>query len=82
MRAAHPEIERLRLLVTRGADGEARDVMTLRATLREGADATALASALEGSLKRESGLGGTVEIVDALPADGIVVEDLRDYGDG
>jgi len=76
VRAAHGEVERLRLVVSR--DG-ARDVMTLRAALRSGSDAEAMATALEASLARETGIGGTVEIVDTLPGDGIVVEDLRDY---
>ena len=76
VRAAHPDVERLRLVV--GRDG-GRDVMTLRAERRAGADVEGLSASLADALRRESGLGGEIEIVDALPADGIVVEDARDY---
>jgi len=76
VRAEHAEVARLRLVVTRDGTG---DTMTLRATLNGPADADAIRSALAGSLERACGLRGHVEIVDTLPADGVVVEDARDY---
>lgn len=77
LRAEHAAVERLRLVVAR--EGE-RDVMTLRAALAPGADADGVAVSLKRALRRETGLDGRVEFVDSLPADGIVVEDRRDYG--
>ena len=77
VRRGHASVERLRLLVTRA---RGRDVMTLRASTSLGAEdeRVALIAALEASLRRESGLGGTVELVGELPADGVVIEDARD----
>lgn len=70
----HPEVGRLRLVVTR--EGEA-DVMTLKAEARE-AD---LASALAATLQDLTKMKGRVEIVPpgTLPNDGKVIADERTY---
>ena len=68
---AHPRITRARLVVSREGGG---DAMTLRVA-GEGLDADAVAA----TLRTETGLRGAVETVDALPADGVVIEDARDY---
>ena len=93
LRREHPEIERLRLVVSRAGG---RDAMTLRVRIGgEGGDGgggrggaggdvsapDALLERIGGSLSRLTGLSGTVEVVETLPADGIVVEDARDYDD-
>lgn len=68
----HPGIARARLVVTR--DGE-RDAMTLRFS------GNADAKAIEQTLREVTKMGGTVEQVqpDALPNDGKVIADERDY---
>lgn len=63
----HPEAGRLRLVVTR--EGEA-DAMEL---LAEGGDPRAL----EAALREETKLRGAVRLVEALPRDGVVIEDRR-----
>ncbi|APH73709.1 phenylacetate--CoA ligase family protein [Aquibium oceanicum] len=72
----HPEIARARLVVTR--DGES-DAMELRAEKADGASPDA--SAIAASLRDLTKLGGKVEIVaaGALPNDGKVIADERDY---
>ena len=70
----HPELGRLRLVVTRAGE---TDVMTLKAectTLREG-----LQDRLAASLRAVTKLGGSVELVPigALPNDGRVIADER-----
>lgn len=69
----HPELKRLRLVVTR--EGEV-DVMTLKAEAA-GAEAAGIAATLHAVTK----LKGTVEIVapGSLPNDGKVIEDARSY---
>jgi phenylacetate-CoA ligase len=71
---AVPGLARARLVVTRDGD---RDAMTLQAERQPGAspDATAIATAMLAATK----LKGAVELVDALPNDGKVVDDRRDY---
>ena len=64
-------VSRARLVVSREGDA---DAMTLR-VVGEGVEADAVAE----RLRAETGLRGAVEVVDDLPADGIVVEDARDY---
>ncbi len=73
----HPEVVRARLVVTRA--GEA-DVMTLRCEVTGGADET-LAGAIAESLRAVCKLKGEValEAPGALPNDGKVIEDARDY---
>jgi phenylacetate-CoA ligase len=72
----HPEISRARLVVTREAE---QDAMTLLVSTAPGAkpDMKAIAATLRESTK----LGGTVRHVDAaaLPNDGKVISDERDY---
>lgn len=70
----HPELGRLRLVVTRA--GEA-DVMTLRAECASAADA--LQSEVAATLRAVTKLGGTVELVGtgSLPNDGKVIADER-----
>ncbi len=72
----HPEISRARLVVTR--DGE-QDAMKLLAV--PGSGARPDAKAIEATLRDATKLGGTVELVDAaaLPNDGKVIADDRDY---
>ncbi len=76
----HPELVRWRLMVSRVND---RDVMTLNVTLADASQSasqisgTELATAVEATLKKATGLSGSVVIVDALPDDGIVVDDQR-----
>lgn len=79
VRSAHPGIERVRLVVARIGG---RDVMTLHAQASAGMDAAsrlACEQSLARSLEQSCGLGGSVELVDALAADGIVIDDQRDY---
>ena len=78
----HPEVARARLVVARSG---AADVMTLRCELAEGADAAAgdaLAGAIAETLQAVCKLKGAValEAPGALPNDGKVIEDARDYG--
>lgn len=70
----HPELGRLRLVVTR--EGEA-DAMTLKA--ETAATSAALAEAVGATLRAVTKLGGKVELVDAgsLPNDGKVIADER-----
>ena len=63
-------LERARLVVAR--DGGS-DTMTLRYV------GVAAPEAVADALRRETGLRGEAERVEALPADGVVVEDSRDY---
>lgn len=73
----HPELGRLRLVVTRA--GEA-DAMTLRA--EAGSTDTALAEAVSETLRAVTKLRGTVEVVapGSLPNDGKVIADERPVG--
>ncbi len=79
----HPEVARARLVVARSG---AADVMTLRCELAEGADTAAgdaaLAGAIAETLRAVCKLKGAValEAPGALPNDGKVIEDARDYG--
>jgi phenylacetate-CoA ligase len=70
----HPELGRLRLVVSRA--GEA-DVMTLRAETASGAGN--LRDELTATLRAVTKLGGNVELVHvgALPNDGKVIADER-----
>ena len=68
---AFPAIQRARLVVTRE---NGADAMTLRVS-GEGVDEAAVAE----RLRAETGLRGAVERATELPADGVVVEDARDY---
>jgi phenylacetate-CoA ligase len=70
----HPELGRLRLVVTR--DGET-DVMTLRAECSTPDDGRK--EEVAASLRAVTKLGGTVELVaaDSLPNDGKVISDER-----
>ncbi|MEA2882328.1 MAG: hypothetical protein QOH32_1584 [Bradyrhizobium sp.] len=73
----HPELGRLRLVVTR--DGET-DVMTLHAECSSPSDA--LREQVAASLRAVAKLGGTVELVSpgSLPNDGKVIADQRPAG--
>jgi phenylacetate-CoA ligase len=70
----HPELGRLRLVVTRA--GEV-DVMTLKAECT--ASGEALRDAVAATLRTVTKLGGTVELVapESLPNDGKVIADQR-----
>jgi phenylacetate-CoA ligase len=70
----HPELGRLRLVVTRAAE---TDVMTLRAECAS--PNAALQNALAATLRAVTKLGGSVELVTngALPNDGKVIADER-----
>ena len=70
--ARHPEIRRARVVATR--EGE-MDAMAVQVEA-DGGDAAAWAASVASVLK----LRGAVERVDALPNDGLVIEDRRDYG--
>jgi phenylacetate-CoA ligase len=72
----HPEIGRLRLVVSRSGE---QDVMTLKAEAASG-DA-ALVSALEATVQGVCKLRGVVELVPpgSLPNDGMVIADTRKY---
>lgn len=75
----HPELSRWRLVVSRAND---RDVMTLKVTLADASHSAlqgdGFMTTLEATLKKATGLSGSVAIVDVLPDDGIVVDDQRD----
>jgi len=80
VRAAHPQIEALRVLVRREGD---RDVATLEIAGGglpggTGEGATGVLADVTESVRREIGLTLQVTIVDAVPNDGVVVRDLRD----
>jgi len=70
----HPELGRLRLVVTR--EGEA-DVMTLKA--EASSPSAALAEAIAATLRAVTKLGGKVELVasGSLPNDGKAIADER-----
>jgi len=70
----HPELARLRLVVTRENE---QDVMTLKCECRSPGEA--LRSAIAATLRAVTKLGGDVEIVapGSLPNDGIVIADER-----
>ena len=71
-----PEISRWRLVVSR--DGE-RDDMLLKVNAST-SDSAALEARVQDELKRVTSLNGRVTVqTDALPGDGIVIEDARDY---
>ncbi len=71
---ADASIVRARLVVAR--DG-ASDVMTLR--VEPAAGASPSVDAIAKSLTVITKLKGTVEVVDSLPNDGKVIDDIRDY---
>lgn len=70
----HPELGRLRLVVTRAGE---TDAMTLKA--ESAATADSLRGTLEASLRSVTKLGGTIELVapGTLPNDGKVIADER-----
>ncbi|MEM8689950.1 MAG: AMP-binding protein [Pseudomonadota bacterium] len=72
----HSELGRLRLVVSR--DG-AQDAMMLQAECANGSDG--LAEALKATLKDITKMSGSVDLVGegALPNDGKVIDDQRDY---
>ncbi|MEE9318890.1 MAG: AMP-binding protein [Granulosicoccus sp.] len=73
----HDDIERVRLVVQR--DGN-RDTMRLDVVLKAGADASAAAAAnMADTLKRTCNIAGSIEFVESLKNDGLVIEDKRDY---
>jgi len=73
----HGEITRARLVIDRACD---RDRMVLRCEVAAGADKS-LAGAVESTVREVCKLRAEVELVapDALPQDGIVIEDARQY---
>ncbi len=73
----HPEIGKVRLVVGNEAG---QDTMVLRCESDSADDA--LASAIADSIQTECKLRGAVELVapDALPNDGKVIDDTREYG--
>lgn len=79
VRAAHPEIESLRLLVERHAE---RDVMTLEIVAPSLADESPTIAAIGATVKAQTSLSGDVRRVESIPNDGTVVRDLRDPGTG
>jgi phenylacetate-CoA ligase len=72
----HPQLARLRLVVTRRGE---TDAMTLKAECAQPSDA--LAQAVADTLRAVTKLGGTVEFVApaGLPNDGKVIEDTRSH---
>lgn len=76
--ARHPEIARARLVV---GNAGGRDTMTLHCEVAEGGGA-ALAQAIGDSVQAECKLHGKVAFAapGALPNDGKVIDDTRDYG--
>lgn len=79
LRKAHPELSALRLVVTRAND---KDVMTLQINTADSNGGESVnTDELTDSLKRITGLSGTIQWQDApLPNDGIVVDDQREVG--
>ena len=73
----HPEIVKARMVVT---GRMANDVMTLRCEVRE-TPAPEQAAAIVESIREVTKLRGEVEFVapGSLPADGVMIEDVRDY---
>ncbi len=85
LRKLHPELDGWRLVISRVND---RDAMTLQVTLSDSASGDAVPSApnhgawldsLSKTLKQATNLGGEVCVIESLPADGIVVDDQRNY---
>jgi len=77
VRAAHQGVERVRLTVTH--DGS-RDAMTLQVQAPTGVDKDqwrVFADKVAKTLQDKVGLAATIDIVEALPPDGIVIEDAR-----
>ncbi|MFK7891740.1 MAG: phenylacetate--CoA ligase family protein [Granulosicoccus sp.] len=74
----YPEIDRWRLVIERQDN---KDVMNLQVTLHDTGAAVQREwlDSVAASLKAATQLSGTVEQVRSLPADGIVVEDRRNY---
>jgi phenylacetate-CoA ligase len=74
----HPEVAKARLVVARAGEN---DAMTLRCEVAGGGD-DALAGAIAATLQAVCKLKGAValEAPGALPNDGKVIEDARDYG--
>ena len=70
LRARFPAIGRVRLVVGREGAGDAME-------LRYGGEADG--AALEAAMRDIFGLRGTARRVHDLPADGVVIEDARDY---
>ncbi len=76
LRKEHPEVNALRLVVSRAND---KDVMTLQVNSANSAQINA--GALSTSLKRITGLSGEVCVLEeALPNDGVVIDDQRELG--
>ncbi len=73
----HPEILKARLVVS---GRMANDTMTLRCEVRNAPSAEKAAAIVE-SIREVTKLRGEVEFVarGALPSDGVMIEDLRDY---
>lgn len=67
----HEEVTGARLIVERDGD---RDAMRLQ-IVADNADT----DAIEATLRDVTKLGGTIELVESLPNDGIVISDERDY---
>jgi len=83
LRQSHPEISRLRLVITRVDNS---DAMTLQVSINTDNEALsaqtqndAWREALAEALRQATGLGGQVAVVDSLPDDGVVVDDQRSY---
>ncbi|MEO1198067.1 MAG: AMP-binding protein [Pseudomonadota bacterium] len=72
----HPQLGRVRLVVTRDGD---RDAMTLKAEV--GVVPDGFAASVAGTLRAETKLGGEIAFVEpgSLPNDGQVIADERDY---
>jgi len=78
------QLDRWRLTITREGG---KDFMKLRVTLKPGTtpsaeEANALQKDLAAALKASTNVSGQAAIVDALPDDGVVVDDQRDYEKG
>lgn len=76
----HPDVERWRVTVAREND---RDVMKLQVTSKDtsshmNADPQWLEN-ISSTLRKLTSLSGDVELVSGLPADGIVIDDIREY---
>ena len=82
VRQKHAELDAVRLVVDRDGD---RDVMTLQIWpksdyLAEFAGNSAQIDAIVQSVKQITGLSGSVTLMnEAIPTDGVVVQDKRDY---
>lgn len=83
IQSMHPEILRWRVTVSRQG---ASDVMKLQVTATDNAMGQNTESqwleALSATLKKLTGISGEVELVASLPADGIVIDDIREYDTG